>query len=108
MSNGKRILRAQFDLFDPMSYSSPDESHNILLLRLWALVNGASIAFGEEEMEWYAAHIILLMEDLDLATSTEVEIELSKFLWTAGDSSTFLSKTWPKLKHVSSSLNKVD
>lgn len=54
-------------------------------------------------MDWYAAHIILLMEDLGLATSTEVETELSKFLWTPADSSIFWNKTWPKLKHVSSS-----
>ena len=100
LSNGKKILLAQFDLFDPTSYPSPDESHNILLLRLWALINGASIAFGRQEMDWYAAHIIMLMKDLDLATSSEVETELCKFLWTPGDSGIFLGKTWPELEHV--------
>lgn len=98
--NGKKLLFAQFDSFNLDFYPSPEDNRALLLLRLWALCVSAATALDEQELQWYTVRIIILMDDLELVTSKEVENELGKYIWMSVNSATFLNTTWPELKNV--------
>lgn len=100
VSKGKMLLFAHYDSFHLKSHDISD-NRALLLLRLWALCICAVAALDEGESEWYVSRIRTLMDDLQLRTSVEVELELGKYIWMPINSATFHNITWPKLEEIS-------